>query len=386
MITLGNKAENAVNVEARNLQKEQSTGDWGISVSLVGIIHLGIKHLCGGSFTWIRAQLCDSINYHADTTVFPVEQGETILLRIINAALNQQLFFAIANHRMTVVGADAAYDKPFTTNVIMIGPGQTTNVLVTADQPPGRYYMAATAYANAPGVPFDNTTTTAILEYRSAACGARTGGFLRPILPQLPAWNDTNTAQQFTAQFRGLPNNKGSVPLEIDEDLFITVGLGLISCPQPSSQCQGPNNTRFTASMNNISFALPTRSSILQAAYQNIPGVFTEDFPPIPPVQFDYTGNVPRSLWTPVSATKIYRLKYGSRVQIVFQDTNIFAIEDHPMHLHGYHFFVVGTGTGNFDPQRDPAKFNLFDPPVRNTIGTSPGGWVALRFVADNPG
>ena len=142
---------------------------------------------------------------------------------------------------MTVVGADAAYDKPFTTNVIVIGPGQTTNVLVTADQPPGRYYMAATAYANAPGVPFDNTTTTAILEYRSAACGARTGGFLRPILPQLPVWNDTNTAQQFTAQFRGLPNNKGSVPLEIDEDLFITVGLGVISCPQPSSQCQGPN-------------------------------------------------------------------------------------------------------------------------------------------------
>ena len=51
MITLGNKAENAVNVDARNLQKEQSTGDWGISVSLVGIIHLGIKHLCRGSST-----------------------------------------------------------------------------------------------------------------------------------------------------------------------------------------------------------------------------------------------------------------------------------------------------------------------------------------------
>lgn len=61
--------------------------------------------------------------------------SETILLRIINAALNQQLFFVIANHKMTIVKADAAYTKPFTTNVVMIGPGQTTNVLVTADQP-----------------------------------------------------------------------------------------------------------------------------------------------------------------------------------------------------------------------------------------------------------
>ncbi|KAL2899244.1 Laccase-3 [Bienertia sinuspersici] len=52
-----------------------------------------------------------------DTITFPVEEGETVLLRIINAALNQQLFFAIANHQMTVVSADATYHKPFTTNL-----------------------------------------------------------------------------------------------------------------------------------------------------------------------------------------------------------------------------------------------------------------------------
>ena len=66
---------------------------------------------------------------------------------------------------MTIVEADAAYTKPFTTNVIMIGPGQTTNVLVTANQAPGHYYMAATAYDSAQNVAYDNTTTTAILEY-----------------------------------------------------------------------------------------------------------------------------------------------------------------------------------------------------------------------------
>ncbi|KAL2899243.1 Laccase-3 [Bienertia sinuspersici] len=319
-----------------------------------------------------------------DTTVFPIQAGETILLRLINAALNQQLFFSIANHQMTVVEADAAYTKPFTTNIVMIGPGQTTNVLVTGNQAPGRYYMAATAYDSAQGVAFDNTTTTAILEYKSAASKSKKGSSARPILPQLPAWNDTNTADAFTAQFRGL--SKGKVPIEIHENLFFTINLGLINCSGPNFRCQGPNNTRFTASMNNVSFVLPKRNSILQALYQNTPGVFTTDFPPVPPLLFDYTGNVSRGLWTPVRGTKLYKLKFGSHVQIILQNTNIVTTEDHPMHLHGYHFYVVGSGQGNFDPKRDPANFNLVDPPLRNTIGTTPGGWVAIRFVADNPG
>ncbi|KAK4764512.1 hypothetical protein SAY87_013950 [Trapa incisa] len=163
------------------------------------------------------------------------------------------------------------------------------------------------------------------------------GPFSNPILPSLPAFNDTATATAFTAKFRSPSHAK--VPLEVDENLFFTVGLGLINCSRPSPRCQGPNGTRFTASMNNVSFVLPRANSLMQAYYQNLPGVFTTDFPPVPPIKFDYTGNVGRGLWQPTRGTKL-----------------------------------------------DTAKFNLIDPPIRNTIGTSPGGWVAIRFVADNPG
>ncbi|XP_048137145.1 laccase-3-like [Rhodamnia argentea] len=319
------------------------------------------------------------------TAVFPVLPGETILLRIINAALNQELFFSVANHQMTVVGVDAAYTRPFATNVIMIGPGQTTNVLITANQAAGRYYMAARAYQTAQNAAFDNTTTTAILQYILASGSSGKGQSSRPILPRLPAYNDTATATAFTSSLRSPWKIK--VPTQIDENLFFTVGLGLINCSNPNSpRCQGPNGTRFAASMNNVSFVFPRTNSLMQAYYQGIPGVFTTDFPPVPPIQFDYTGNVSRGLWQPVKATKLYKLKFGSRVQIILQDTSIVSTEDHPIHLHGYSFAVIGAGFGNFNPRNDPAKFNLIDPPVRNTIGTPPGGWVAIRFVADNPG
>lgn len=322
---------------------------------------------------------------NAETVRIPVDSGESILLRIINSALNQELFFSIANHRLTVVSADASYTKPFTTRVLMMGPGQTTDVLLTADQPPAHYYVAARVYQTAQNAPFDNTTTTAILEYKSAACSSKKGQSPPPALPLLPFFNDTATATAYTAQIKSPSQVK--VPTQIDENLFFIVGLGLNNCTVPNSpRCQGPNNTRFTASMNNVSFVFPRTNSLMQAYYNGVPGVFTTDFPPVPLVQFDYTGNVPRGLWTPRRGTKLYKLKYGSNVQIVLQDTSIVTTEDHPMHLHGYHFYVIGSGFGNFNPRTDPAKFNLVDPPLRNTIGTPPGGWVAIRFVADNPG
>jgi len=284
---------------------------------------------------------------------------------------------------MTVVGADASYTKPFTTSVLMLGPGQTTDVLITTNQPPSRYYIAARAYASAQNAPFDNTTTTAILDY-TCSCSNKPGPNVPPSLPSLPAFNDTNTATAFTTSFRS--RNKVNVPSPVDENLFFTVGLGLFNCSKGQT-CGGPNNnTRFGSSMNNISFVLPSTFSILQAHHQGVPGVFTTDFPANPPVQFDYTGNVSRSLWQPVQATKLYKLKYGSVVQVVLQGTSIFTAENHPIHIHGYDFYILAEGFGNFNAAKDTAKFNLVDPPMRNTVGVPVNGWAVIRFVADNPG
>ncbi|GJN28502.1 hypothetical protein PR202_gb16635 [Eleusine coracana subsp. coracana] len=316
-----------------------------------------------------------------DTTTFPVNSGETNLLRFINAALNTELFVSLAGHTMTVVGADASYTKPYATSVLMIAPGQTTDVLVTFDQPPGRYYLAARAYASAQGVPFDNTTTTAIFDYGASSSSTTSKS---PAMPTLPAYNDTSAATAFTTSLRGL--RKAELPSRVDENLFFTVGVGLFNCSQGQS-CGGPNNTRFTASINNVSFVLPSAVSILQAHYHTTNGVFTADFPANPPVAFDYTAqNVSRGLWQPVPGTKVYKLKYGAAVQLVLQGTNIFAAENHPIHIHGYDFYILAEGFGNFDAAADTAKFNLDDPPMRNTVAVPVNGWAVVRFVADNPG
>ncbi|XP_054792543.1 putative laccase-16 [Prosopis cineraria] len=56
------------------------------------------------------------------------------------------------------------------------------------------------------------------------------------------------------------------------------------------------------------------------------------------------------------------------------------------MHLHGFSFYVVGYGKGNFNEKMHPRDFNLFDPPLVNTVAVPKNGWAAIRFEAANPG
>lgn len=79
-------------------------------------------------------------------------------------------------------------------------------------------------------------------------------------------------------------------------------------------------------------------------------------------------------------------LEFNEEVEIVFQGTSLVLAESHPMHLHGYGFYVVGRGFGNFDKKRDPSAYNLVDPPHKNTVSVPRNGWVAIRFKANNPG
>lgn len=321
-----------------------------------------------------------------DTFKLKVIPGKTYLLRIINAALNDELFFAIANHTMTVVEIDALYVKPFQTKAILISPGQTTNVLLKAKSTPPplntRFLMAARPYVTGSGT-FDNSTTAGILEYAQVSNSSSPALTFKPTLPAL---NDTLFATKFSQKLRSLatPQFPAAVPQSVDKHFFFTVGLGLNPCPK-GQKCQGPNGTKFAASINNISFVLPS-TALLQAHYfGKAKGVYKLNFPDNPPIPFNYTGTPPNNTRT-LNDTRLKVVPFNATIQVVLQDTSLVGPESHPLHLHGYDFFVVGQGTGNYNPRADPKHFNLVDPPQRNTVGVPSGGWVAIRFRADNPG
>ncbi|MCO5575882.1 hypothetical protein L7F22_029688 [Adiantum nelumboides] len=305
--------------------------------------------------------------------VVPVKSGKTYMLRVVNAAMNGEMFVSVAGHKLTVVEVDATYTKPLEVDYVLITPGQTTNVLLKADQAVGRYYLAARPYI-APNVTLDNTTTTAVIAYEGASKASR------PAMPKLPAISDSPSADSFSKSLRSLASKKfpAAVPQQVDRQLFFTVGLAI----RPCTNCT--LGGRLVGVINNISFQLP-ETALLQAHYFRKPNVFVTNFPDNPTASFNYTGKPPANI-VAKAGTRLSYLPFNSTVQLVLQSTSVVAPENHPIHLHGTNFFVVGMGSGNYNASSDPLSFNLVDPPERNTIGVPQAGWAALRFHADNPG
>jgi laccase len=313
-----------------------------------------------------------------------VERGKTYLLRVINAGLTNDMFFGVAGHRLTVVAIDAGYTKPFTVDHVMVAAGQTLDLLLRArNDGAGRYYMAARTSATDTAIAYNNSTATAVLEYYD-------DGKTRPLFPvHLPAANDTGAAAAFTARLRSLASTEHpvDVPAHVDQRMVVTMAINLLPCA-PDDTCSGPDGGRLAASLNNVSFQNPLSVDILRAYYRHSSAaglVYDTDFPDDPPSVFNFTGEVVGPFTE--RATKVKVVEYGAVVEVVFQDTAVLGTESHPMHLHGFSFYVVGRGLGNFfDERSSSCNYNLVDPPFQNTVSVPKGGWAAIRFRATNPG
>ncbi|KAK9909993.1 hypothetical protein M0R45_033970 [Rubus argutus] len=326
-----------------------------------------------------------------DIYTLKVERDKTYHLRIINAAMNEEMFFAISGHSFRVVGLDGAYLTPLLTNYIMITPGQTMDILLTANQTAGSYYMGGSAFADSFANSYDKSTTRAFLNYTDY-----NGTLVQDSLADLlAAPSNRSYADAFTKQLRGLKDNNDypiKVPghFDINKKFIITISTNTLPCdldPQVEN-CTGPpldgSRGMHSATLNNVRFRTK-EIDILRAYYCNISGVYTEDFPH-KPADFNYTGDdTGDAEEEPIQGTRVISVQYGDAVEIVFQGTSVGNPENHPMHVHGYNFYLVGSDDGNFNSS-SPNSYNLVDPPEVNTFGVPKKGWAAFRFWANNPG
>ncbi|XP_024403105.1 laccase-12 [Physcomitrium patens] len=313
-------------------------------------------------------------NCSSATKVYKVKKGKTYLLRIIDAALNSDHYFAVANHSVTVVAADGNYLKPFKTSYVPMSPGQTTDVLIKFDKPCGRYYFGMNAGpVPAVGAPPPFVPAVSIFQYEGA------DSTTSPVVPVFPDRFNLAPLNAYHAKLKNL--NRYHLPRKVDKSFLYVVGISSVNCI-PSENC----TRKIAGTMQNMTFDDPVGTSILEAYASGAKGVYTTDFPAQPPsLNVNTTRPDPHYL-AGNRGTRLRELKFGSVVQVVLQNFFAFGVLDHPFHLHGHDFYVVGQNYGVYDPVQSPKTFNLKDPPLFNTIGVPNGGWVALRFKANNPG
>ncbi|CAD6232286.1 unnamed protein product [Miscanthus lutarioriparius] len=363
----------------------------------------------GGNFddnpagSTINGKLGDQYNCSGvveDNFVLNVERGKTYLLRLVNGALFSEYYFKVAGHKFTVVGADANYITPYTTDVVAIAPGETFDVLMVADAPPCRYYMAT--LANQPPLPDPQIpvfVSRGIVQYtdipRADADRCRDQP---PQMPEMPNQHDTMTTFYFHGNLSGLPTHPLLPQLRgrVDEHLFISLGKGTI-CREDKPSCKrgGSDEAIEVAYMNNVSFRLPEKMSLLEARQYGANDMAVQELPTRPPRVFNFTDPalIPVGPGVPLEkleatrkATTVRRFKHNATVEVVFQSTATMQSDSNPMHLHGHDFFVLAQGHGNYDPAKHVRIYNLVDPLLKNTVQVPRIGWAVVRFVADNPG
>lgn len=319
----------------------------------------------------INGQPGDSYNLEGCTPgmfTMTMEFNKTYLLRIVNAAMNEDLAFAVANHTLIVVGVDAALIEPIYTDNIMISPGQTMDVLLVANQTRSHYYMAARSIARG-----TTQTTTGLIQYA--------GNYTPPATAFSPDLPTSIDVANFTQRFRSLSTNGRSinVPRTVDTRVLMTVAIN-------NRTCTAGQNCNYTngASLSNVTFVAPT-VDVLQAYWLNLSGVYKTDFPYIPR-PFDYTNSTSNGVgrFSEVNGTRVFVVDYNSVVEMVIQGTDVVAALPHPIHLHGYSFYSVASGAGNYNASN--VTYNTLNPPLINTVALPRAGWTAIRFRADNPG
>lgn len=87
------------------------------------------------------------------------------------------------------------------------------------------------------------------------------------------------------------------------------------------------------------------------------------------------------------------QIPLNSLVELIFVDTG--TVTNHPIHLHGYAFRVVGMEylgrTVNKETilELDASsnlRRNFDDPPLKDTVNVPASGYTIVRFIANNPG
>ncbi|KAF8857516.1 putative extracellular dihydrogeodin oxidase/laccase [Acephala macrosclerotiorum] len=257
--------------------------------------------------------------------------GTSYRLRLVNGAADTHFKFSIDNHTLQVISTDFVPIVPYNTTMVSIGMGQRYDVIVTADQGSGDFWMRAIPQETCS----DNDNVDNIL------------GIVR--------YDSTSTSDPTSTAYTYSDSCD-------DEDISTLV-------PYLSSQVgTSPSvSDTFTATLAGGGHAILWKMG--STSFVN-----DWDYPTVLQVA---EGN---DTWT--SEQNIIELDTADQwVYFVIETT--FA-QAHPIHLHGHDFWVLAQGTGTYDSST--VTLTTTDGPRRDVAMLPGSGYLVLAYYTDNPG
>jgi FtsP/CotA-like multicopper oxidase with cupredoxin domain len=287
----------------------------------------------------------------AEYSAFRFQSGKTHRLRLMHHGANGVQKFSIDDHNLTVIAVDYVPVTPYTTDVVTLGVGQRTDVLVTAiDTPTASVWMRTSAPGGETCGGADYPDTMAAIYYESA---------------------DTTVT----------PTSQSSVTDTscLNDPLTITSPSYAIT-PSKNAWTQDISLTLEVNSTGHFEFRINEQA--WHADYNN------------PLLEQAVSGNM-----TFEPQWNVYNFEQNT--SIILNVTNNMPLQ-HPFHLHGHNFYVLSVdGPTNFaaSAQNGPngpifssgqawngTVVNPANPMRRDGVIIPPYGYAALQFELDNPG
>ncbi|KAH6652707.1 multicopper oxidase [Truncatella angustata] len=257
-----------------------------------------------------------------------VTAGQSYRLRLVNGAMDTMFRFSIDNHTLTVISSDLVPIEPYETDSVNVGIGQRYDVIVTANQDAGNYWLRAVPQQTCSATNENTLDIKGIFNYDSVDVADPT---------TITSISADNCDDEPVVPFVAL--NVDDAGLEDVFDIGIDTTTGL-----------------FRWTINSNPFLSDWGSPTLQ---QVADGVSTFD----------------------VEQQVVHLNETDQWVYFVIQST--FGIH-HPIHLHGHDFFVLAQEQGA--TWADGNALNTVNPPRRDVAMLPASGYLVIAYQADNPG
>ncbi|KAK9382773.1 Cupredoxin [Kockiozyma suomiensis] len=326
----------------------------------------------------------DDTCYQAESKreLFNFERDKTYRLRVINVGSFAEIDFSVDSHPFTLVEADGTTVKPSTFHKVRIAVAQRYSVLMTtnvtaSDSQNDTYWMRAelNKFCFKESNPVLDVGVKAAIKYTNTTDSVAR---LTMVSKSSRVSTTTNSWDDRDANVRCLDLDNNSI--------------------EPFEKLEVPNATHF--------FRLDSSFFIgayqLDLAYINGTSWVSADTPTLYSAweQLSPAGLGANS--SDSNATSLLNtvgplelgVYAGNKNQYVINVPDYAVVDillnnlddgSHPFHLHGYKFWVMDSGRGNYK-YTNYGNWTSDNPMLRDTVTVQSYGWAILRFVADNPG
>ncbi|XP_004519811.1 laccase-3 [Ceratitis capitata] len=306
---------------------------------------------------------------------YTVLRGGRYRFRVIfNGIANCPISMSIDNHELIVISSDGNDIVPVKVRKITLHGGERFDFILHANQKVENYWIRVKGYA------FCSTNKVhqeAILHYDGAK---------------------QRTLPKGKISYEYEPNGKELNPINqpptADNNLLTIADLEALE--RRSTRATIPYRTYYTSmsirkfaneflfQMDEITFALPPRMSLLQSRNLGVEQFLCNKTQQAT-LGLDCRGE------THCKCANIIEVPAFKHIEFVISSTSETA---HPIHLHGYTFRVIGIGVLGADKinqieeidRRTPLPRRERAAPIKDTVQVPAFGYTIIRFYTDNPG